>query len=77
MAIYSENKVSSVTITKQEEQSRTTELVKRPLKCSDRLRLVRRNLALGVEQARATQLAKECPYFPVPQTIALEMSSSH
>jgi RHS repeat-associated protein len=61
MAIYSENKVSSVTTTRQDEV---------PIYGSDRLGLVRRNLELDEEQARTTQLAKECPYCPVPQTIA-------
>jgi hypothetical protein len=61
MAIYSENKVSSVTTTRQDEL---------PIYGSDRLGLVRRNMELDEEQARTTQLAKECPYCPVPQTIA-------
>jgi RHS repeat-associated protein len=53
MAIYSENKVSSVT---------TTKLDELPIYGSDRLGLVRRNLELSDQD--------ECPYCPVPQTIA-------
>ena len=61
MAIYSENKVSSVTTTRQDELQ---------IYGADQLGLLRRNMELDEEQARTTQLAKECPYCPVPQTIA-------